>query len=413
MNLTLLIYSRSWSPTVGGVETITRALADGLSKRSSSQTGDAIRVTLVTLTPIGDMDDSLLPFQVVRRPSLWRFIQLCRTADIVHLAGPALLPLSLGWLLRKHVVLEHHNYQSMCPNGLLIHRPELGICPNHFLAGRYKECYRCNSEALGRAESLRNLLLAFPRRWLAKKVAANVAPSCHMETRAALPRTQVIYHGVARANSALETMSTRTSRPVCFAFVGRLVREKGVSLLLYATQQLIAEGYDVRIKILGDGPDRVRLEALTRDLDLQANTEFIGAVPIELISDVLSETIAVVMPSTWEDVAPMVAIEQMMQGRLIIAADVGGLGETVNGFGLKFPPGDIGALKSCMCQAIEDPDLSIRMGREARTNALASFSQERMVQEHVQLYRRIIEREALPSNDRSTFDHSDSHRRRE
>src|SRR5277367_228781 len=209
MNLTLLIYSRSWSPAVGGVETITRTLAEGLSKRSYSQTGNSIRVILVTLTPAGGMDDSLLPFQVVRRPSFWHFIQLCRAADIVHLAGPALLPLSLGWLLRKRIVLEHHNYQSMCPNGLLIHRPDFAICPNHFLAGRYEECYRCNSEALGRADSLRNLLLAFPRRWLAKNVAVNVAPSCHMKTRAALPRTQVIYHGVADANSALETISER------------------------------------------------------------------------------------------------------------------------------------------------------------------------------------------------------------
>ena len=408
MNLTLLIYSRSWSPTVGGVETITRTLAEGLSKRSYPQTGDSIRVILVTLTPAGGMDDSLLPFQVVRRPGLLHLIRLCRAADVVHLAGPALLPLSLGWLLRKRIVLEHHNYQSMCPNGLLIHRPDLAICPNHFLAGRYEECYRCNSEVLGRADSLRNLLLAFPRRWLAKNVAVNVAPSCHMKTRAALPRTQVIYHGVADANSGLETMSRRTAHPVCFAFVGRLVREKGVSLLLHATQQLIAEGYDVRIKILGDGPDRVPLEALARDLNLQTNTEFIGAVPIELISDVLDETTAVVMPSTWEDVAPMVAIEQMMQGRLVIAADVGGLGETVNGFGLKFPPGDIGALKSCMCQAIENPGLSIRMGREARKNALTSFSQERMVEEHVQLYRRIIEPDEPPRNDASTFDHNNS-----
>ena len=97
------------------------------------------------------------------------------------------------------------------------------------------------------------------------------------------------------------------------------------------------------------GPDRVRLEALARDLDLQTNTEFIGAVPIGLISDVLSEAIAVVMPSTWEDVAPMVAIEQMMQGRLVIAADVGGLGETGNGFGLKFPPGDISGFEVSVC----------------------------------------------------------------
>ena len=112
------------------------------------------------------------------------------------------------------------------------------------------------------------------------------------------------------------------------------------------------------------------------------------------------------MPSTWEDVAPMVAIEQMMQGRLVIASDVGGLGEIVNGFGLTFPTGDIAALKSCLVQTMENQDWSIQMGRKARTHALSSFSEERMVEEHLQLYRRIIESRTRPRNDGPTLNHN-------
>src|ERR1700752_1244750 len=185
MNLEILIYAHRWAPAVGGVEATTRTLAQGLAEWPKNRTGDSIKITLVTLTPAGGMNYSLLPFRVVRRPTLWALIQLFRSADIIHLAGPALLPLALGWLLKKRTVLEHHNYQSMCPNGLLIYQPDLSICPGHFLAGRYKECVRCNSVTLGGARSLRNLLLAFPRRWLARRVTANVAPSDHMKTRAA------------------------------------------------------------------------------------------------------------------------------------------------------------------------------------------------------------------------------------
>ena len=97
------------------------------------------------------------------------------------------------------------------------------------------------------------------------------------------------------------------------------------------------------------------------------------------------------MPSTWEDVAPLVALEQMMQGRLVIASDVGGLGETVNGFGLKFPPGNVAALRLCMRQVIEDRNLSIEMGNRAQLNAIRNFSEERMVEEHLQLYERIVQ----------------------
>jgi glycogen synthase len=396
MNLKLLIYAHRWAPAVGGVEATTRTLAEGLAERANNRNGDSIKITLVTLTPAGGMNDSLLPFRVVRRPTLWALIQLFRSADVVHLAGPALLPLALGWLLKKRTVLEHHNYQSMCPNGLLIYQPDLTICPGHFLAGHYKECLRCNSETLGRASSLRNLILAFPRRWLARTVTANVAPSRHMKARAALPRTQVIYHGVTREDPALQSLQDRPSGPVCFAFVGRLVKEKGVSLLLQSAHELAAEGFDFRLKIVGDGPERAALEVLADNLGLNKKTDFTGSVPMESISRILSETSVVVMPSTWEDVAPLVALEQMMQGRLVIAADVGGLGETVNGFGLKFPPGNIAALKLCMRQTIENQSLSIQMGRKAQRNAISEFSEERMVDEHLQLYRRIMQSQLQP-----------------
>lgn len=397
MNLELLIYAHRWAPAVGGVEATTRTLAQGLAERPKNQTGESIKITLITLTPAGVMNDSLLPFRVVRRPTLWTLIQLFRSADVIHLAGPALLPLALGWLLKKRTVLEHHNYQSMCPNGLLIYGPDLTICPGHFLARRYQECLRCNSVTLGRARSLRNLLLAFPRRWLARRVTANVAPSGHMKARAALPQTQVIYHGVSRAAPSSRSVGNRADGPVCFAFVGRLVKEKGVSLLLQSAHELADEGFDFRLKIVGDGPERAALEALADELGLKQQTEFTGAISMESISATLSQTTAVVMPSTWEDVAPLVALEQMMQGRLVIASDVGGLGETVNGFGLKFPPGNIAALKLCMRQAIESPSLSIQMGDRAQLNAISNFSEERMVEEHLELYRRIMQSSTPPN----------------
>jgi glycosyltransferase involved in cell wall biosynthesis len=174
------------------------------------------------------------------------------------------------------------------------------------------------------------------------------------------------------------------------------VKEKGVSLLLQSAHELAAEGFDFRLKIVGDGPERAALEVLADNLGLNKKTDFTGSVPMESISRILSETSIVVMPSTWEDVAPLVALEQMMQGRLVIAADIGGLGETVNGFGLKFPPGNIAALKLCMRQTIENQSLSIQMGRRAQLNAISEFSQERMVDEHLQLYRRIMHSQSQP-----------------
>src|SRR5580704_8096898 len=101
--LNILIYARTWAPSVGGVETITGSLARGLADLSKMESGDPILVTVVTLTPADRMNDSRLPFEVIRCPSFVRFVRLVRSASVIHLAGPALLPLSLAWFFRKPV----------------------------------------------------------------------------------------------------------------------------------------------------------------------------------------------------------------------------------------------------------------------------------------------------------------------
>jgi glycosyltransferase involved in cell wall biosynthesis len=110
--------------------------------------------------------------------------------------------------------------------------------------------------------------------------------------------------------------------------------------------------------------------------------------------ELLANVSAVVMPSVCEDVAPLVAIEQMMQGRLLIASDIGGLGETVDGVGLKFPAGDDAALAACMRQVIENPALAAQLGEKAKQHAVKLFTEERMVADHVRLYKQILDSQA-------------------
>src|SRR6266478_7135595 len=224
MTLRLTYYAHDWAPSVGGIQTVYTALANGVSSWSQTHAGEKINVTMVTQTPAGGMDDSRLPFTVVRRPGLRKLIDLIRSADVLHVAGPAILPLAIAWLLRKPTVLEHHGYQSICPNGLLVYGPDHTVCPGHFMAARYAECVRCNSSSDGWARSLWGVVLNFVRRWLAGRATVNVAPSRHIERRIDLPRTQVIYHGVPEVPSTiLRSPNKREGAPTCFAYVGRLV----------------------------------------------------------------------------------------------------------------------------------------------------------------------------------------------
>lgn len=387
----VLIYTHTFAPNRGGVETYVMLLADGLS--TSSQKGnDPVEVTIATQTLAGEMDDARMPYRIVRRPSLLQLTKLIRAADVVHAAGPAFPALALGWLLRKPVIVEHSGYQSVCPNGMLLYGPERVLCPGHFMAGQYAECVRCNVEDWRLSRSIRNLLFTFPRRWLCRRVAFNVGPSQHIANRIALPKTEVINHGIPPLQEAAMVYASRNRQsPVCFAYVGRLVIEKGVSVLLHAAHQLARNGFDFHLRILGDGPERQNLEDLTRELRLDGRVDFLGSVPMESVGDALGNTDAVVMPSVWEDVAPLVAIEQMMRAKLVIASDIGGLGEELGSAALKFPPGDAAALADCMKRVIENSGLASQIGKAARTRAMELFTKERMVQAHASIYRRALE----------------------
>src|SRR5438034_1616073 len=127
----LLLYSHYFAPSIGGVETIVMSLARGLADLRAEDGAREFEITLVTQTPREDFDDSALPFPVVRQPGFWRLMRLVRGADVVHIAGPALAPLALGLLWRKPVAIEHHSYQAICPNGLLVLQPERLVCPGH------------------------------------------------------------------------------------------------------------------------------------------------------------------------------------------------------------------------------------------------------------------------------------------
>jgi glycosyltransferase involved in cell wall biosynthesis len=392
----LLIYTHFWTPSIGGVETLASALANDLTRRYHASGENPIDVTIVSGTPAGNVDDSLSPFRVVRCPGLSQLIREIRASDIVEIEGPALLPQLLGWLFRKPVILQHHGYQTVCPNGLLVLEQERALCPGHFMAGRYRKCIACNSKSVGLAGSIRLLLLMVPRRWLAKHATVNVATSEHVGRRVALPHTRLIWNGVpdlALANRGGVEFSPEPveTDPVRFAYLGRLVAEKGVNVLIRACAELAAEGRQFALTIVGDGPERAPLESLANELGLAAHITFTGPKRGADIAKTLAGAAAVVMTPIWEEVSPLVAIEQMIQGRLLIASDIGGLTEMVGDAGLKFPPGDSIALAKLLRRVLDDPSIAVELGAQARARALLHFTEKRMTDEHVALYEELYQ----------------------
>jgi len=178
-----------------------------------------------------------------------------------------------------------------------------------------------------------------------------------------------------------------------FVYVGRLVSEKGLPLLLEAAKILKNNGFRFQVRIIGDGPERGRLESFARTFGLSREVSFTGYLRGDALRDALRDITALVMPSIWEETAGLAAIEQMMRGRAVIAADIGGLGEVVDGAGLKFQPGDIGDLAACMRRVLENRTLVERLGRRAREWAVQKFGVDRMVHEHMEVFSRLLGRQ--------------------
>lgn len=386
----IVFFTEDFAPTIGGVQTIVMELARGLVEWHEMLNGDSVEtfdVTVATRTPRGGMDDSAIPFQVLRQPTLTQLFQLFRSANVIHLAGASVVPMALGLLLRKPVVVEHHGYQAVCPSGNYLHEPDKTTCPGQFQNGNYAECLRCGAVEASRFRSARNLTTMFPRRWLAKRVNANVAVSDHNGHRIALPRTQTIYHGITNTKSRYTF--ARTDEPLVFAYVGRLVPEKGVDILLRGAAVAWNNGLEYRLKIVGDGPERSRLESLANELRLGGRVAFLGYCDKNSLEKVLQDVSVIVMPSLCEEACPVAAIEQMMQGRLLIAAEIGGLDEVVGRTGLKFPPGDANALAGCIRKVVENRLLAESLGQAGRERALDLFLKKEMVRKHVVLYQRV------------------------
>ncbi|MBI2257169.1 MAG: glycosyltransferase family 4 protein [Proteobacteria bacterium] len=163
---------------------------------------------------------------------------------------------------------------------------------------------------------------------------------------------------------------------------GRLSVEKGVDTLIAAVCDLDP---DLRVAIVGDGPQRQDLEERAAHSGL-SSCEFLGWVDRPRLRGLLAQAAVQVVPSRSEPQG-VVALEGLAAGTPVIAADVGGLPEMVeperNGW--LFPAGDAGALQQLLARVLSDRPHLARMRKEARRSARA-FDQRTMLGRLEQIY---------------------------
>jgi glycosyltransferase involved in cell wall biosynthesis len=151
-------------------------------------------------------------------------------------------------------------------------------------------------------------------------------------------------------------------------YVGRLSVEKGVDVLIRSMAQL--GGVPRRLRIVGSGPELGRLEALSAELGVRHQVEFVGAVPRQALAAFYATADLVVLPSL-ADAQPVVSLEAQVSGIPVIGSAVGGIPDVVeHGFnGLLVPPGEPSALAEAIRALDADPSLRARMASNALQKA--------------------------------------------
>lgn len=157
-------------------------------------------------------------------------------------------------------------------------------------------------------------------------------------------------------------------------FVGRLTAAKGVPVLIEAMARVRAAHPDAHLTLIGDGPERGRLERRVRDLGLSGAVTFAGLRSQDEVADMLARTAVFVLPSFAEGV-PVVLMEAMAARRPVVATRIAGIPELVDDgvSGRVVAPGDGASLADAVCDILSDPQRAAAMGAAGRRKVEAEF----------------------------------------
>ncbi len=272
---------------------------------------------------------------------------------------------------------------------------DCGIMGGALRAGGYRAPIVAveHGELLGLAQRsvLRRLLWRIGRPSGAWADDAEVAVSDYMLDRmrrhSHARRIQRIYNGVdPDTYRPLDDAGGSPAADVVVGFAGRLISGKGADHLIRAVARA-REQTSIRLLIAGDGPERPRLQALARALELGAGVEFLGIVD-DAAAFWRSCDIAAVPSDAFIESFSMTTLEAMACGAAIVASRNGAIPELmVDGVtGTLVAPGDVAALAQALVAYAEQPELRDLHGAAARARAIDRFQMEDCARAYLDLF---------------------------
>lgn len=336
--MNILFSSYAFHPSIGGIESVSEILAEKF-------TAAGHEVTLITQS-VGD-EGADNPFRIYRKPSTHILRRLIGQCEIVFQNNISLRSLIPALLMRKPVLVVHQTW---------IQRPDGGV---------------------GWNDRLKRWLLP-----LVKNVAISAAVARH------LGRDTIMIGNPYR--DEIYRLMPEVPRDRSLAFLGRLVSDKGVDLLLEAMKMLRAGGLEPDLTIIGTGPEEENLRRLSGELGLKAQVTFAGYRFGDILARILNQHRVLVVPSRWAEPFGVVALEGIACGCVVVGSEEGGLKEAIGPCGFTFENGNAEALAAALQRALFDLDAAKSL-RACAPDHLARFRAEAVATAYLELMREMLQ----------------------
>lgn len=317
-------------PSAGGVETVTELVASALSRVGHE-------VCVATMTS-GATDDEA-GYEVLRTPSFFRLLAAFRRSEAVVLMGNSV---RLGWpvlIFRRPALLIHHMF------------------PSDLRGGR-----------------LRSLI---------SSRCLHAVPSVALKKALGFP-CAVVPNPFDKSCFFKKPELEKNRQPGRIIFVGRLIEEKGVIILLDAAEMLMKKGIAFHLSLVGDGPMRESLVQRVQQQGLAGRVTFLGALPRDRIAEELRGSIVAVVPSLCEEAFGLVALEAVACGCAVVVSRSGGLPEAVGECGKVVEKGDPVMLAHAVEELLLDPAARDRL-QESASDHLQRHMPENVAGRYVSL----------------------------
>ena len=331
--------------------------------------------------------------------------------DVVHLNNVhrqiTLSILDAPYLKEHHVPVFYtaHDYVTVCP-GYLMLDGEGRVCDACLEDGKYRHCIENRCVKGSRAKSaLAALEASFNRSHRSnERIDRVIAPSRFMRSKlieGGWPEGKVLALQnfaddaiLARASGVANDVTDRESPYLLF--FGRLSAEKGVDVLLRAFDAAAPSlPRDMRLIVVGDGPDAAEFRELAASLDSASRIEFAGYQTGDALQTYVERASLAIASSRCRENMPYSIVEAFAAGTPVVGTRIGGIPELVadgvTGFACE--PGDVATMADAMVRGAEtflDAPVYVRMQESCRAYVRENCSRDKFMDQLVELYEEAV-----------------------